>query len=225
MGLLDGILAQVDNWPQYNFNPGPAKNLHAVAVISACYNTFERLLFDLYMHHLDRKKYQRVISEKYFLSLDEQKRIQLLIEVFKHFERSERVKTAIKDLTNYFTWCLTVRNSILHAEVYPALFARDTDLNLIKRLSKRSQHHGYLSVDLQALRYLADRVEDGRLQAAKINLYLRYRDTKPSARPMSFTLYGREPLPKKLAIPEPLTLLVQPRIGPPPRPRPPPFLR
>jgi hypothetical protein len=206
-----------DNWPQYRFDPGPPKCLHAVAVISGCYNTFERLLFDLYSHHLDRKKYHRIISEKYFLSIDEKKRVELVKEVFRHFEKRRRIIEAIDNLMSYFTWCVTVRNSILHAEVYPAFFASTTDLNLVKRLSKRSAKLGYLSLDLATLRYLADRIEDGRLQAAKINLHLRYRDTAPSRRSPALRHHGREPLPQKLPIPAALTLSERPHSGPKPQ--------
>ena len=39
----------VDDWPKYpNFYPGPAECLHAIGVISSCYNSFERILFDIY---------------------------------------------------------------------------------------------------------------------------------------------------------------------------------
>jgi len=207
-----------DKWPKFDrFNPGPKDHLHAVAVICVCFNSFERILFDLYIHHLDRKKYNRIISEQYYLSQDEQKRIGLLITVFEHYEKRRKVRDAINNLADYFKWCFNVRNSVLHGENYPTLISSSTDLNLVKRLGRRSTTVGYLSLNLPALRYLADRVEDGRLQAAKINIHLRFRDTPASRRSRMLREYGLEPLPKKLSVPEPLVLSERPHIGPRPQ--------
>lgn len=217
MGILDPALAAADNWPQYRFNPGSPKALHAVAVISACFNSFERILFDLYIHHPDRKKYHRLISERYFLTLDERKKLDLIKDIFKLFERRPRVIAALNNLVDYFAWCADVRHSVLHGEIYPTIISSTTDLNLVKRITRKSLAVGYLSLDLTTLRYLADRIEDGRLQAAKIKVHLRYRDTKPRSRSPMLRAHGREPLPKKLHVPEPLKLSPRPHYGPKPQ--------
>jgi hypothetical protein len=211
MGILNPALA--DKWPRYSFDPGPPEALHAVAVISACFNSFERILFDIYIHHLDRKKYDRFISEQYFLAIDERRKLDLIKQTFKRLEKKPRVSALVFNLVEYFEWCSKVRNSVLHGEIYPALFAR-ANLNLMKRPSKRSYGVLYLSLDLPELRNLADRVEAGRMQAAKISAHLRFRDTKPRHRTRLQLRHGREPLPKLLRVPKPLTPSVLPHFGP-----------
>jgi hypothetical protein len=220
MGILDPSVPRTDKWPNFIYDPGPPEALHAVAVISSCFNSFERMLFDLYIHHLDRKKYERIISESYFLALDESNKLKLLKNVFERFEGRSKVRAAINNLVAYFRWCSGVRNSVLHGEIYPTIFATK-DLNLVKRLAKRSQLVGYLSLDVPTLRYLAERVEDGRSQAAKIKFHLIYRDKRKSRRSSGLILLrGRESLPKKLHVPTALKLSLYPHSGPGPQYRP-----
>jgi hypothetical protein len=87
-----------DNWPQFTFYPGPSKCLHAVGVLSSCYNSFERILFDIYGHHLDRKKFPKKLYELYYLSLAEDHRLDAIKNVFDALERSQKVKDAIANL-------------------------------------------------------------------------------------------------------------------------------
>jgi hypothetical protein len=206
-----------DNWPTFTFHPGHPKHLHAVGVIASCHNSFERILFDLYLHHLDRRKFPRTLSESSFLAFNEQDRTVALRKVFAALERRKKVIELIDNLVAYFNWAWTVRNTILHAEPYPPAIIDFRDLNLVKRKNKRSAQVGYLSLDLETLRYLAEKIEEGRLQAAKINVHLKYRDTIPSRRSPMLARHGLEPLPQILVLPPALDLAERPHIGPGPQ--------
>ncbi len=167
----------VDDWPKYpNFYPGPAECLHAIGVISSCYNSFERILFDIYMHHLRRQGFPERLCEFYYLGLPEDRRPDAVKQVFDTFEKNAKVKDRVENLLKYFRWCWQVRNVVLHGEAYPTLIVDKTDLMLVKR-KRRSAEREYHALPFAKLRDLADKIEAGRTQAAKINLHLRYRST------------------------------------------------
>jgi hypothetical protein len=193
-----------DKWPEFTFSPGPEKCLHAIGVISACYNSFERILFHIYLHHLDRKKFPRRLCELYYLSLAEDHRTEAIKYVFQTLEKNKKIKETIDNLLKYFRWCWSVRNLILHAETYPTLLLDANDLNVVKRKAKRSSELEYHSFTLAKLRNYAEQIEIGRLQAAKINLHLRYQATPVKRRSAALRAHGYEPLPRILRIPDPL---------------------
>jgi hypothetical protein len=112
------MMTSDDAWPDFEwFHPGPPKHLHAVGAISSCYNAFERILYDLYFHHLDKKKLPRKFTEFQFFALNEQDRMAAIRNVFILFEPRKRVVRLIENLVTYFNWAWTARNSILHGEV------------------------------------------------------------------------------------------------------------
>src|SRR5215469_7322053 len=80
-----------NEWPSFTYHAGQPPHLHALGVISSCYNSFERILFDLYLHHLDHKKFPRSLTEKFFLSLAERDRLGALRDVFTALEKNKRV--------------------------------------------------------------------------------------------------------------------------------------
>jgi hypothetical protein len=182
-------------------------------VLSSCYNSFERILFDLYRHHLDRKKFPRKLCELYYLSLAEEHRLDAIKNVFEALEKSPKIREAIENLLKYFRWCWTVRNSILHAEAYPTILLDPNDLNLVKRKAKRSSELEYHSFTLDKLRDYAEKIEAGRTQAAKINLHLRYRAIPPKRRSVALRIHGYEPLPRTLRIPDPIAGSAYPLPG------------
>jgi len=209
-----------DKWPNYStFNPGPPKHLHAVGVIASCYNSFERILFDLYLHHLNRNKVPKQLSAQFFLSRDQSRRLTLINEVFSAYEKRQKVKDRIVNLTEYFTWASEIRNMLLHAEVYPTLLRDDIAFNIIKRKGRYTLDSGYQSFGLLQLRDYADKIQEGRLQAAKIAVHLRYRDTKPQYRSGALQRHGLEPFPRKLDLPEMPQLWESPHAGPTPQPQ------
>jgi hypothetical protein len=68
----------VDDWPNdQTFYPGPPKHLHAVGVLASRYNVFEQLLFNLYIHHHERRRIPSRFSEQFYWSRDEQNRLTL----------------------------------------------------------------------------------------------------------------------------------------------------
>jgi hypothetical protein len=204
-----------DDWPNDSTHyPGPPLHLHAVGVLASRYNAFERILFDTYLHHLDRKKFPRALTESFYLSRDENSRMTAIKDVFAAFEKKPAVQNRIANLVEYFGWCHTVRNNILHGEVTPTQIADLANLNLTKRKGKRTAEVGYLTLDLPALRKAVDQIGEGRLQAAKIYLHLYYRDTKPAQRSFVLKNHGPEPLPKTLRIPPRQDLLPHRQLGP-----------
>jgi hypothetical protein len=58
-------MADEDLWPKPKYNPGPQKHLHAIGVISTCYNAFEESMFELYRHHPDCLKLPKCLSEEF----------------------------------------------------------------------------------------------------------------------------------------------------------------
>jgi hypothetical protein len=203
----------LDNWPQFTFYPGPPKCVHAIGVISSCYNSFERILFKIYMHHLSRKKFPQKLCELYYLSLAEDHRLQAIKFAFEALEKNDKVRDRVFNLLKYFEWCSTVRNAVLHGEVYPTLLLDKNDLKLVKRKRKRSSEVEYHSFTLAKLRDYAERIEAGREQAARINVHLRYRATPAKRRSVALRAHGYEPLPKILEIPDPLEGSAHPQIG------------
>jgi hypothetical protein len=204
-----------DSWPgpKFTFHPGPSGCLHAVGVISSCYNSFDRILFDIYLHYLERKKLPRKLCELYYLSLPEEQRLDAIKYIFDALEKNRKVRKAIENLVQYFRWCWLVRNSILHGEPYPTILVDPNDLNLVKRKKKRSSELEYHSFTLGQLRDYAEKIETGRMQAAKINLHLRYRAMPPKRRSVALQVHAYEPLPRILHIPNPLEGSEHPLIG------------
>jgi hypothetical protein len=74
----------------------------------------------------------------------------------------------------------------------------------VKRKAKRSSELEYHSFALDKLRNYAEKIEEGRVQAAKINLHLRYRATPPKRRSAALLAYGYVSLPRILRIPDPI---------------------
>ncbi len=200
-----------DNWPNdTTFFPGPSKHLHAVGVLSSRYNAFEQLIFNLYIHHYERKKLARKISEQFYWSRDEGSRITLLKDTFADLEKGKNVKNLVENLADYFLFCWKIRNGIIHGYVYPTVIANQTELQLVTQ-AKKSRNKTYLNLDLSAIRECADCMATGRLQAAQIAIYLTYRDTVPSRRSLWLRMVGQQSLPKILRIPRHLEKLVHPQ--------------
>jgi hypothetical protein len=199
-----------DDWPNDStFYPGPPKHLHAVGVLSSRYNAFEQLIFNLYMHHNDKKKVPARISEQFYWSRDEQNRINLLKDTFKDFERRKKVKEIIENLADYFFECWKIRNGIIHGYVYPTLIANQRELQLVTQ-AKKSRKRTYLDLDLPTIRECADCMALGRKQAADIAIFLQHRDTTPSRRSLWLRSVGPRSLPKTIHIPKRLLRLVHP---------------
>jgi len=164
-------------------------------------------------------KVPKQLSAQFFLSRDQSRRLTLINEVFSAYEKRQKVKDRIVNLTEYFTWASEIRNMLLHAEVYPTLLRDDIAFNIIKRKGRYTLDSGYQSFGLLQLRDYADKIQEGRLQAAKIAVHLRYRDTKPQYRSGALQRHGLEPFPRKLDLPEMPQLWESPHAGPTPQPQ------
>ncbi len=200
-----------EEWPNYStFYPGPNAHLHAIGVLSSCFNSFERIMFDLYLHHFLRKKLPISMLGDLYLGRDHGSRISAIKEIFQIYERRKNVRDRIENLCAYFDWCSKIRNILVHAEVLPALVADLETLHIAKRKAHKKLDLGYQSIDLKTLRTYADLIQEGRLQAAKINVHLRYRDKFYRSRSLTLRAHGPEPLPKRLVLPRPPTLLDSP---------------
>lgn len=200
-----------DPWPT-KYNVGPPKHLHALGVISACYNGFEDSLLDLYRHHLVKAKLPEELIDLTYFNLDEARRPKAIRAVFQKYEKKPAVIEAVANVLIYFDWCAETRNNLLHARPYPSTWAkRSGRLHLMKRHSRRDPTIGYISPDLQTLRDIADKMRAGWEASLEIIIHLRYGHLRGKAR----VLGGRPlPLPKKLSLPAALDLEKFPYNGP-----------
>ncbi len=203
-----------DKWPKYNH--AKHNHLHAIGVIAHSYNSFEEGMFSLYRHHLCLLKVRQKLIEVFYLSLNEQQRLAAIKVTFSECEKAEARKVA-DSLVDYFAWCWDVRNKLIHAELYPASFGANLEnLHLMKRLGKKTMDRGYLELELQTIRDLADKIEHGIRQCAGFQIWLRVRDGDKSSWLKPF---ADEPLPEILVVPAPLELSLRPQKGPIPAPR------
>jgi len=198
-----------DTWPEPNYNPGPTKHLHAVGVISSCYNSFEESVFELYQHHPRIQKLPVKLIHLYYRSINERERLAAVKAVFAEYEKDANVISLVENLVTYFEWCWDVRNKIIHAEQYPALFS-SVKLSLSKRIGKKTSERGYMSLDLERIRGFADKIEFGKRHCARMVIYLRVRDVGLAHLSSAYRQYEHEPLPNKLDVPETLDLSPSP---------------
>jgi hypothetical protein len=195
-----------DTWPLPEYNPGSQKHLHALGVIAVTFAAFERSVDDLYRFHPREQKLPDDLIDLYYYSLNEEKRIQAVRDVFRVYEESSEMRDCLSNLLDYFLWCRNARNQLLHAEHYPAAFGGERDtLHLIKRVSKQSPRSGYMKFRLTQLRTVADQMRTGLVQSAEINIHLRFRDKPPGDVPRAAADII-EALPSKLHVPPILAL-------------------
>jgi hypothetical protein len=200
-----------DTWPSPHYNPGSSKHVHALGVISVCYCAFERGVDGLFELPLIKQNPPKKLIDTYYFGLSEEKRISAIRDVFNDYEQDKAVIAAVDNLLEYFQWCRDVRNKLLHAEHYPPLFGGDSEtLHLTKREGKRDPKQVYVVLGLQRLRTLADKVQAGRVQCAKIRIYLRARGKHVHEFDHGLMAYMHESLPEKLTVPRPLRLLQRP---------------
>src|ERR1700693_4831297 len=99
-----GMSDPEDTWPKPEYNPGPPKHLHALGVISLCYNSFEAGLARLYNYHLKRRGLPDELTRIYYFGLDEQRRLRAINSVFGEYEKDDAVKDVVRSIINYFEW-------------------------------------------------------------------------------------------------------------------------
>jgi hypothetical protein len=204
-----------DMWPSPAYNPGSRKHLHALGVISICYCAFERGIDGLFELHPLKQKMSKKLIDLYYFGLNEERRITAIKEVFKTYEKDRDVISVVNNLLQYFQWCRDVRNKLLHAEHYPPLFGGDPEtLHLTKREGKRTPKQVYVTLGLARLRDIADKIQAGREQCARIRIYLRVRGRHVHELDHGLMVYMHEPLPKKLIVPRPLKLFPRPQNPP-----------
>ena len=192
-----------DTWPAPVYNNGTPKHVHAIGVIALAYATLQSGMDRLFLN-----KAQSEWAEKYYYLLSEDNRSGAIKDLFK--DDIPEVVEAIGNIVKYFDWSRACRNSLLHAESYPTGLVPFPDgaLGLTKRLKKGSGDPGYMALTLQDLRSVADRIRDGIVQCAKIDLFVRYRD-RPEELPEKYQEHARS-LPPKLSIPKPIALVPSP---------------
>jgi hypothetical protein len=201
-----------DRWPLPNYNPGATKHLHAIGVIAVTFAAFERSVESIYFFYPQRMNLPDELINLYYFSLNEEKRLAAIREVFRSFEQDPAVVAAVENVLSYFQWCRNVRNQILHAERYPASFGADPDtLYLTKRMGKQSPQSGYMNFKLPELRSIADRIRAGIVQSATIHIHLRVRNLPIDQISPSLRIYATDPLPKPLEVPDALSLSPLPR--------------
>jgi hypothetical protein len=208
-----GMTDNPDTWPLPEYNPGLPKHLHALGVIAICYASFQAGMDDLYKFHLRKQKLPDSLIHLHYFSLNEEKRISALKTVFEEYEKEVAVLEVVQNLAEYFYWCKNCRDQLLHAEQYPPLFGGAPDhLYLAKRVGKENPRQEYMALSLLKIRNIADKVQVGRLQCAKVRIYIRFRDTQDAKTTAANRFDLHEPLPEKLRVPKPLKLSPTPPL-------------
>jgi hypothetical protein len=83
----------------------------------------------------------------------------------------------VNKLMDYFDWCSHTRNQLMHSEFYPSLFGGKPDkLYLVKRASKTKPDPIYITLSVDQLRDIADKIEHGKRQCAALRRRLKLWD-------------------------------------------------
>jgi hypothetical protein len=199
-----------DEWPT-DYNPGAPKHLHVLGVIAVQLASFERSIDALCLNISRQQHVPKDLTELYYYSLNEEKRIEAVRIIFSEFEKDKEVTGLVDNMLNYFQWCRECRNQLLHAERYPPAFGGDSDmLHLTKRVGKQSPKTAYMKFSLETLRSIADRIRAGHVRCLHLRAYLRFRGRSPATVPVAFRPYILKPLPGKLRVPKSLRLRLRP---------------
>jgi hypothetical protein len=210
-----GMSDNPDTWPLPTYNPGSTKHLHALGVIAVCYAAFQAGMDTLYKFHLEKQKVPERLINLHYFSLNEEKRISALKAVFEEWEKEPALLEVVHNLAEYFYWCKNCRDQLLHAEQYPPLFGGTPDhLYLSKRIGKENPSQGYMAFSLRTIRGIADKIQAGRLQCAKVRIYIRFRDRQVSKTTFANRFDLHEPLPEILRVPKLLKLSPTPPTPP-----------
>jgi hypothetical protein len=201
-----------DGWPSYNV--GSRKHLHALGVISLCYAAFARGMDDLYAYAPSVKSVPKELVDLYYFSLNEERRLAAIRAVFAE-ESDKNLQRIVKNLIEYFNWARDARNTLLHAEQYPALFGGEPDkLYLTKKEGKQSRKSIYVTVGLSQLRDIANKMQRGIEQGATIRIYLRVTGVPADKLPTSLKMFAHQSLPETLRVPKRLEISQTPRNDP-----------
>jgi hypothetical protein len=203
---------EADRWPVPKFHAGDAKHLHAVGVIAVTFAQFERGIESLFLHHPIHSEMHFDLIERYYFSLNEEQRIKVTRSHYKDHETDDVVKAAATHVLNFFNWAHDARNKILHSEKYPPSFGGDPNIfYLTKRAGKRDPKPTYLALSLAQLRDVAEKMRQGIVLSAEINIHVRYRNLDPSKIEESLRVYAKRPPSfQLLAVPEKLSVTERP---------------
>ena len=201
-----------NSWPSYNV--GDRDHLHAVGVISLNYAAFARGMDDLYTCHPAIRGLPRDLIDVYYFSLSEERRL-AAIELAFSKGADPKIQALVKNLIEYFNWARDARNTLLHAEQYPALFGGRSDtLYLTKRNGKENRKSVYVTLSLKHLRDIADKMQAGVQQGARVRIFLRVQGVPVEKLPVSLRMFAPESLPEKLRVPKRLKISLTPHDGP-----------
>jgi hypothetical protein len=104
----------------------------------------------------------------------------------------------------------------MHSELYLSLFGEKPDkLYLVKRASKTKPDPVYITLSVDQLRDIADRINHGKRQCAAFIIWLRVRDIPIKELPISYRMFGDGPMPEPLETPARITGLDKPHDDPP----------
>jgi hypothetical protein len=145
-----------------------------------------------------------------YSALNEEKRIEAIRTIFATCETDASIVSVVNNLMDYFNWCRTTRNNILHSELYPPSLGGDPDLlYMVKNVGKASSKRAYMKFSVERLRFIADKIREGVVQSAEIQLYLHYRGTPIDKVPDPYKPYADGP-PKRIKVPHPVEPTEQP---------------
>ncbi|MGC1776995.1 MAG: hypothetical protein WBB34_03555 [Xanthobacteraceae bacterium] len=189
------------DWPSYF--TGRRDHIHALGVISLSYSAFERNLTTLYTHHPNVKGMPPELVNKYWSAQSEVSQVKSVRDIFKMYEVDPAPLGFVNRLMDYYNWCSHTRNQLLHSEFYPSLFGGKPDkLYLTKRESKTAPAQIYITLSVEQLRDIADKIEHGKRQCAAFIIWLRIRDFPIDELPVSYRSYRDDPMPEPLDVPD-----------------------
>jgi hypothetical protein len=202
-----GIMAESQvKWPT-TYNVGPHNHLHALGVISNNYNEFNSGLYALFVTQLVAQKLPRKLIDLFYFSVNENRRLEYLKQVFANYERDPKVVICINAIDKYFEWCSEARNTLIHATHAPPSFFKIAEEALY--LSKRSKGQttlNYMRLSLPNLRRVADQIRIGVESCNDLNFFLALRDHGANLTADELKLFGDVSLPKIPAPPRKLKL-------------------
>jgi hypothetical protein len=203
-----------DNWPP-DYSPQWRRHIHAIGVIALRFSRFEACLYDLYIYIYIRLSQEHNTSlaeiEESYASLNDKKRASIIRRRASEFARDKTISDSVNNLMDYFEWCRSSRNLIIHSELYPKSFDRKYDLlHLTKPTSKQDPTPGYASLSVRKCRYIADRIEKGVQKSAEIRLRIRFLGLpQEKVHPLAWDCVSVTTL-RKLRIPRIMTLMERP---------------
>jgi hypothetical protein len=189
------------DWSGDYYGPGLADHMHALGVVAANYNSLEMLLYSLFCEYLGRSDESALL----FSQFKNNYRIDTLKAALKAYESDSAVAEAMQYFVKCFNICSDNRNLLMHSLVNE-VDLNATELNLRKSSRSNPEKFTQLKFAVSPIRRVADDIWSVEYYGGDLFFYLLTRrgEMKPDEP------HARTTLPEKPALPDNLSLLLQP---------------